>query len=181
MLAAPPPSPAPRARDLGIPFDFGSPGPHNAITDVPGVEVGHVTLIEGDSVRTGVTAVLPRGRGDDGQQPCFAGHYSLNGNGEMTGIAWHEEAGVLEGPVLITNTNAVGVLRDAVIQYAHQRCAPRGLVRRALVAAWSRRRGTAPSRHLRRARQGRARASGDRAARPGPVAEARWAAARVIC
>jgi D-aminopeptidase len=111
----------PRGRDLGIPFDFGSPGRANAITDVPGVEVGHVTLIQGGSVRTGVTAVLPRGRGDDGQQPCFAGYYSLNGNGEMTGIAWLEEAGVLEGPVLITNTNAVGVLRDAVIQYAHER------------------------------------------------------------
>lgn len=111
----------PRGRDLGIPFDFGSPGRANAITDVPGVEVGHVTLIQGESVRTGVTAVLPRGRGDDGQQPCFAGYYSLNGNGEMTGIAWLEEAGMLEGPVLITNTNAVGVLRDAVIQYAHQR------------------------------------------------------------
>jgi L-aminopeptidase/D-esterase-like protein len=124
MLAAPPPPsppPAPRARDLGIPFDFGRPGPNNAITDVPGVEVGHVTLIQGDSVRTGVTAVLPRGRGDDGLQPAFAGYYSLNGNGEMTGIAWLEEAGVLEGPVLITNTNAVGVIRDAVIQYAHQR------------------------------------------------------------
>jgi L-aminopeptidase/D-esterase-like protein len=121
MLAAPPPSPLPRARDLGIPFDFGHPGPHNAITDVPGVEVGHVTLVQGDAVRTGVTAVLPRGRGDDGLQPAFAGYYSLNGNGEMTGIAWLEEAGVLEGPVLITNTNAVGVIRDAVIQYAHQR------------------------------------------------------------
>ena len=115
-----------RGRDLGIPFDFGRPGPHNAITDVPGVEVGHVTLIEGASVRTGVTAVLPRGRGDEGRQPCFAGYYSLNGNGEMTGIAWLEEAGVLEGPVLITNTNAVGVIRDAVIQYAHQRWGARG-------------------------------------------------------
>jgi D-aminopeptidase len=124
MLAAqtPPPSPAPpRARDLGIPFDFGRPGAHNAITDVPGVEVGHVTLVQGDAVRTGVTAVLPRGRGDEGLKPAFAGYYSLNGNGEMTGIAWLEEAGVLEGPVLITNTNAVGVIRDAVIQYAHQR------------------------------------------------------------
>jgi L-aminopeptidase/D-esterase-like protein len=111
----------PRGRDLGIPFDFGQPGKANAITDVPGVEVGHVTLVDGASVRTGVTAVLPRGRGDDGLQPCFAGYYSLNGNGEMTGIAWVEEAGVLEGPVLLTNTNAVGVVRDAVIQYAHQR------------------------------------------------------------
>jgi D-aminopeptidase len=111
----------PRGRDLGIPFDFGAPGPANAITDVPGVEVGHVTMVQGESVRTGVTAVLPRGRGDEGRQPCFAGYYSLNGNGEMTGIAWVEESGLLEGPVLITNTNAVGVLRDAVIQYAHRR------------------------------------------------------------
>jgi L-aminopeptidase/D-esterase-like protein len=111
----------PRGRDLGIPFDFGAPGAHNAITDVPGVEVGHVTLIEGDDVRTGVTAVMPRGRGDDARRPCFAGYYSLNGNGEMTGIAWVEEAGVLDGPVLITNTNAVGVVRDAAIQYAFQR------------------------------------------------------------
>jgi L-aminopeptidase/D-esterase-like protein len=111
----------PRGRDLGIPFDFGTPGAANAITDVPGVEVGHVTLVQGDSVRTGVTAVLPRGRGDAGKEPCFAGYYSLNGNGEMTGVAWVEEAGVLEGPVLVTNTNAVGVVRDAVIQYAHQR------------------------------------------------------------
>lgn len=120
------PGPPRRARDLGIPFDFGRPGPHNAITDVPGVEVGHVTLVQGDAVRTGVTAVLPRGRGDEGRQPCFAGHYSLNGNGEMTGIAWLEEAGQLGGPVLITNTNAVGVIRDAVIQYAHQRWGDRG-------------------------------------------------------
>jgi L-aminopeptidase/D-esterase-like protein len=111
----------PRGRDLGIPFDFGTPGPNNAITDVGGLEVGHVTLVEGDSVRTGVTAVLPRGRGEESLRPCFAGYYSLNGNGEMTGIAWLEEAGVLEGPVLLTNTNAVGVVRDAVIQYAHQR------------------------------------------------------------
>ena len=120
LLAASPEA-APRGRDLGIPFDFGRPGAHNAITDVPGVEVGHVTLVQGDAVRTGVTAILPRGRGDAAIRPCFAGHFSLNGNGEMTGVAWLEEAGVLEGPVLITNTNAVGVIRDAVIQYAHQR------------------------------------------------------------
>ena len=111
----------PRARDLGIPFDYGTPGPLNAITDVAGVEVGHVTLVEGDSVRTGVTAVLPRGRSDAALQPCFAGSYALNGNGEMTGLAWLEEAGVLEGPVMITNTNAVGVVRDAVIDYAARR------------------------------------------------------------
>jgi L-aminopeptidase/D-esterase-like protein len=114
-------TPPPRARDLGIPFDFGRPGPDNAITDVPGIEVGHVTLVAGDSVRTGVTAVLPRGRGEDSLRPCFAGSYSLNGNGEMTGLPWLEESGFLEGPVLITNTNSVGVVRDAVISYAARR------------------------------------------------------------
>jgi D-aminopeptidase len=111
----------PRARDLGIPFDFGEPGASNAITDVPGVEVGQVTLVEGQHVRTGVTAVLPRGRGDAARRPAFAGHFSLNGNGEMTGLPWLEEAGVLDGPVLITNTNSVGVVRDAVIAYAARR------------------------------------------------------------
>jgi L-aminopeptidase/D-esterase-like protein len=111
----------PRARDLGIPFEFGTPGRFDAITDVPGVEVGHVTLVEGDRVRTGVTAVLPRGRGKPGLDPCFGGAFSLNGNGEMTGIAWLEESGLLEGPVLITNTNSVGVVRDAVIDFARRR------------------------------------------------------------
>jgi len=110
----------PRARALGIPFDFGTPGRWNAITDVPGVEVGQVTLIDGDSVRTGVTALLPRGKAKPLEQ-CFAGFFALNGNGEMTGISWLEERGRLEGPVLLTNTNAVGVVRDAVIEYAHQR------------------------------------------------------------
>ena len=109
-----------RARALGIPFEFGTPGRLDAITDVPGVEVGHVTLIEGDRVRTGVTAVLPRGRGKAGLDQCFAGAFSLNGNGEMTGIVWLEESGLLEGPVLITNTNSVGVVRDAVIDYARK-------------------------------------------------------------
>ncbi len=109
-----------RARALGIPFEFGTPGRYDAITDVPGVEVGHVTLVEGDRVRTGVTAVLPRGRGKAGLDQCFAGAFSLNGNGEMTGIAWLEESGLLEGPVLITNTNSVGVVRDAVIDYARK-------------------------------------------------------------
>lgn len=114
--------PAPRARDLGIPFD-GTPGPLNAITDVSGVEVGHVTLIEGEGplvvgegpVRTGVTAILPRGRaaGDT----VFAGWYSLNGNGEMTGTIWIDQSGVLEGPILITNTHSVGIVRDAVIAW----------------------------------------------------------------
>ena len=113
----------PRARDLGVPFD-GTPGPLNAITDVSGVLVGHTTLISGEGklqvgkgpVRTGVTAVLPRGT-DSMNNPVFAGWWSLNGNGEMTGTTWVEESGFLEGPVMITNTHSVGVVRDAVIQW----------------------------------------------------------------
>ncbi len=113
----------PRARDLGVPFD-GNPGPLNAITDVAGVTVGHSTIISGQGalkvgegpVRTGVTAVLPRGR-DSMAKPSFAGWYSQNGNGEMTGTTWLEESGFLEGPVMITNTHSVGVVRDAVIQW----------------------------------------------------------------
>src|SRR6266487_4292054 len=112
-----------RARDLGIPFD-GTPGKFNAITDVPGVEVGYTTLISGEGklevgkgpVRTGVTAILPRGR-DAMNDPVFAGYFSLNGNGEMTGIAWVEESGFLEGPIVLTNTHSVGVARDAVIAW----------------------------------------------------------------
>lgn len=111
----------PRARDLGVPFE-GRTGPVNAITDVSGVEVGHVTLTFGEGslvvgkgpVRTGVTAVLPRGKRYD---PVFAGWYSLNGNGEMTGTTWIEESGFLEGPVIITNTHSVGVARDAVVEW----------------------------------------------------------------
>jgi len=113
----------PRARDLGVPFD-GTPGPFNAITDVFGITVGHTTLISGEGklqvgkgpVRTGVTAVLPRGK-DSMSNPVFAGWWSLNGNGEMTGTTWVEESGFLEGPVMITNTHSVGVVRDAVIQW----------------------------------------------------------------
>ncbi len=113
----------PRARDLGVPFD-GTPGPLNAITDVAGVTVGHTTLISGEGklqigkgpVRTGVTAVLPRGL-ESMMNPVFAGWWSLNGNGEMTGTTWVEESGFLEGPVMITNTHSVGVVRDAVIQW----------------------------------------------------------------
>jgi L-aminopeptidase/D-esterase-like protein len=113
----------PRARDLGIAFD-GTPGPLNAITDVAGVMVGHTTLISGNGklrvgvgpVRTGVTAILPRGK-QSLDSPVFAGWYALNGNGEMTGTAWVEESGFLEGPVMITNTHSVGVVRDAVIQW----------------------------------------------------------------
>jgi D-aminopeptidase len=113
----------PRARELGVPFD-GTPGPLNAITDVAGVLVGHTTLISGEGklqvgkgpVRTGVTAVLPRGK-ESMNNPVFAGWWSLNGNGEMTGTTWVEESGFLEGPVMITNTHSVGVVRDAVIQW----------------------------------------------------------------
>jgi len=121
--AAGEPSHKPRARDLGVPFD-GTPGPLNAITDVAGVIVGHTTLISGSGklqvgrgpVRTGVTAVLPRGQ-DSLSNPVFAAWFSQNGNGEMTGTAWVEESGFLEGPVMITNTHSVGVVRDAVIQW----------------------------------------------------------------
>jgi L-aminopeptidase/D-esterase-like protein len=113
-----------RARDLGIPLD-GIPGDLNAITDVRGVEVGQVTLISGDGklivgkgpVRTGVTAILPRGKKYD---PVFAGWYTLNGNGEMTGTTWVEESGFLEGPVMITNTHSVGIVRDAVIEWEYK-------------------------------------------------------------
>jgi len=112
-----------RARDLGVPFD-GTPGKLNAITDVPGVEVGHTTLISGEGklqvgkgpVRTGVTAVLPRGKSSM-SDAVFAGWFSQNGNGEMTGTTWVEESGFLEGPVMITNTHSVGVVRDAVVQW----------------------------------------------------------------
>ena len=104
----------PRARDLGVPFE-GTPGPLNAITDVAGIEVGHSTIIQGDSIRTGVTAIRPRGKTSDA--PVFGGWFSLNGNGEMTGTTWLEESGFLEGPVFITNTHSVGVVRDAYIAW----------------------------------------------------------------
>src|SRR5258708_38019942 len=110
----------PRARDLGVPFD-GNPGPLNAITDVRGVEVGHTTLISGEGalkvgvgpVRTGVTAILPRGK--ESRDAVFAGWFSLNGNGEMTGAHSVEDSVFLDGPVMITNTHSVGVVHDAVI------------------------------------------------------------------
>jgi D-aminopeptidase len=109
----------PRARDLGVPFD-GKPGPLNAITDVAGVTVGHKTIIEdlasGHKVRTGVTAILPRGR-DSVRLPVFAGSAVLNGAGEMTGRAWIEESGMLEGPVMLTNTHSVGTVHEATIAW----------------------------------------------------------------
>ncbi len=111
----------PRARDIGVPFE-GNPGKFNAITDVKGVEVGYSTIISGQGknirgkgpVRTGVTAIFPRGRKNN---PVYANWYSLNGNGEMTGTTWITESGFLEGPLMITNTNSVGVVRDAVLKW----------------------------------------------------------------
>ncbi len=115
-------SPEPRARDLGVPFD-GTPGPFNAITDVSGVEVGFKTLIAGEGklvvgkgpVRTGVTAIFPRGKLS--MKSVFAGYFAGNGNGDMTGTHWVEESGVLETPILITNTGSVGVVRDAAVAW----------------------------------------------------------------
>jgi D-aminopeptidase len=117
-----PQSPTVRARDLGIPFE-GTPGPYNAITDVKGITVGFATLTSGSGklvvgqgpVRTGVTAILPRGT--KAKDPVMAGFFSQNGNGEMTGIHWVQESGFLEGPIMITNTHSVGVVRDAVIAW----------------------------------------------------------------
>jgi L-aminopeptidase/D-esterase-like protein len=119
----------PRARDLGVPFD-GTPGANNAITDVKGVEVGHTTLISGDGkleigkgpVRTGVTAIHPRGKNSN--DAVFAAWFTLNGNGEMTGTTWVEDSGFLNGPVMITNTHSVGVVRDAVIAWKVKRGSP---------------------------------------------------------
>jgi L-aminopeptidase/D-esterase-like protein len=126
--------PHPRARDLGVPFE-GTPGSLNAITDVAGVEVGLTTLIQGDGqlvegkgpVRTGVTAILPRGKASN--DPVMAGWFSLNGNGEMTGTTWVKESGFLEGPIFITNTHSVGVVRDASIAW--------GLKHGAMLQPWS--------------------------------------------
>lgn len=108
----------PRARELGIPLE-GAPGPLNAITDVQGVTVGYSTIIEGDAARTGVTVIHPRGGGV--HVPVFAGIAPFNGNGEMTGAAWVEEGGLLEGPIALTNTHSVGAVRDTIIgwQAAH--------------------------------------------------------------
>ncbi len=126
VLAVPSPAIAQRARELGVP-ENGTPGPLNAITDVTGVEVGMTTLISGSGplvrgtgpVRTGVTAILPRGKDDPHAVP--AAWSTLNGNGEMTGTTWVEESGFLGGPVMITNTHSVGIVHDAVIEWVVQR------------------------------------------------------------
>ncbi len=117
------PSGQARARAIPVPFD-GTPGPLNAITDVPGVEVGYCTLVRGEGplvvgegpVRTGVTAILPRGKAGVGV-PVFAGSHSLNGNGELTGTIWIEESGQCEGPITITNTHSCGLARDATLRW----------------------------------------------------------------
>ena len=109
------PAGKPRARSLGIPFD-GTPGPWNAITDVPGVEVGYATIIEGDSVRTGVTGIHPRGPAG-AADPVAAGFFSLNGNGEMTGVSWIAESGTFSLPAAITNTHAVGVAHAGIVAW----------------------------------------------------------------
>ena len=114
-----------RTRDLGIEIGFGRPGPNNAITDVPGVRVGQTTLIEGDGalvtgrgpIRTGVTVVVPREAGRE-HEPVFAGCHRLNGNGELTGLEWVRESGLLTTPIAITNTHSVGVVRDALVAAA---------------------------------------------------------------
>ena len=118
--------PRPTPRDLGIPVD-GEPGPYNAIIDVPGVEVGHTTLLKGEGplvigqgpVRTGVTAILPLGRQNLGPVP--AAWFPFNGNGEMTGTTWIEESGLLTGPILLTNTLSIGTVRDAVINWGRKK------------------------------------------------------------
>ncbi|MBL9008516.1 MAG: P1 family peptidase [Myxococcales bacterium] len=125
----------PRARDLGIPFE-GTPGRYNAITDVPGVEVGHTTLIRGEGrsngqsassvVRTGVTAIFPHSKTDP--VPCVAAMVSLNGNGELTGSHWVNESGFLETPIVLTNTHSVGVVRDAVVAWGNQKFTGRGFL-----------------------------------------------------
>lgn len=125
-----------RARDLGITIGQGAPGRHNAITDVSGVHVGHTTLIRGEGplvvgdgpVRTGVTVVCPRGAAD-WREPVFAGCHRLNGNGELTGLEWVRESGLLSTPIAITNTHSVGIVRDALVE-ASVRRDPR-------VATWS--------------------------------------------
>jgi D-aminopeptidase len=109
------PSGKPRARAVGLKFR-GTPGPLNAVTDVPGVEVGYRTIIEGDNVRTGVTAIHPRGRANPGD-PVAAGYHSQNGNGEMTGVSWIAESGTCQGPIAITNTHAVGIAHAGIIAW----------------------------------------------------------------
>ncbi len=149
----------PRARDLGVPFD-GTPGPLNAITDVAGVTVGQVTLVEdlsdGRKVRTGVTAILPLGRATI-TSSVFAGWFALNGAGEMTGTTWVEESGQLEGPVLLTNTHSVGAVHACSDRVARARGCGRRERLLVVDASGGRDLGRPPERHQRLSRAGRAR------------------------
>ncbi len=167
----------PRARDLGVPFD-GTPGALDAITDVAGVVVGQVTLIQGEGklvvgqgpVRTGVTAILPRGRASL-NDPVFAGWFALNGAGEMTGTTWVEESGFLEGPVMITNTHSVGAVHEGTIAWrvAQAGADPTGYWWSNPVVAetWDGELNDINGFHVRPSHAGQALSS----ARPGPVAE----------
>jgi D-aminopeptidase len=122
LAAAAAPAQQPRARDLGVPFE-GTPGPLDAITDVAGVEVGHATIVRGSGrrvvgqgpVRTGVTAILPRGKAST--TPVYGAWFTLNAAGEMTGTTWLEERGLIDGPIMITNTHSVGIVRDAAVKW----------------------------------------------------------------
>jgi D-aminopeptidase len=162
-----------RARDLGIPLE-GKPGALNAITDVAGVAVGHETIVGGSGwleigkgpVRTGVTAVFPRGRDD--LTPVFAGWFNLNGNGEMTGTAWIDDYGLLVYPIAITNTNSVGTVRDAVIEWGRTRLTdPFSCCLPVVAETWDGDLSDIYGFHVTRAHVFRALES----ARPGPVAE----------
>ena len=114
-----------RIRDLGISIGYMATGEYNAITDVPGVLVGHATIVHDEPrvARTGVTMIMPRG-GDIANDRAFAGYHSLNGNGEMTGLLWIEESGILDSPIGITNTHQVGVVRDALVAHAVEKGHP---------------------------------------------------------
>ncbi len=147
-----------RARDLGIPLGSGTPGPYNAITDVPGVRVGHTTLIQGDGplivgkgpVRTGVTVILPH-EGFIWREPVFAGAHRLNGNGELTGLEWIRESGWLTSPIALTSTHSVGVVRDALIAVeVEQRGAAQNFFRLPVVGeTWDGRLNDANGQHVR--------------------------------
>jgi L-aminopeptidase/D-esterase-like protein len=161
----------PRARSLGIPF-AGTPGPHNAMTDVPGVELGYLTLIEGTDVRTGVTAIHPRGRENAGD-PIVAGTHNQNGNGEMTGVSWIQESGTMSGPICITNTHAVGVAHAGIVAWTvkHHRDLAQAWLLPVAAETWDGYLNDINGHHV--TEDGVVRAL--ESASGGPVAEGRWA------
>jgi L-aminopeptidase/D-esterase-like protein len=148
-----------QVRDLGITIGTGRPGSGNAITDVAGVSVGHATLVRGEDVRTGVTVLFPSVEDPDAE-PVFAGCHRLNGNGELTGLEWIRESGLLTSPVALTNTHSVGVVRDALIAARLAR-GPRSQDAWSLPVVGETWDGV-PERHRRDARAPRARGRGDR-------------------